>query len=267
MKTIRSIAQDFARICQITEIVRGFSELVAPSICIECQGFALNGWSCTTCTSQVEWWTDQWCPVCANPPNRSHAAGCHSVKLSKPVGTQTKLPWVQARSLATYSGSIRSACLSGKKKHGMWLSEFLTDLWWDLHSAWASKIGPCWIVPIPRHWSRRFLEGHDPSAFLSSKIAQNWSTAGGQSANFLKRSRATPYLSDLYTEERFRVTAQLFQVTKSAVDELARISTVVLVDDILTTGATAISAARALKLAGAKTIYLATMARTLEAES
>jgi predicted amidophosphoribosyltransferase len=98
-------------------------------------------------------------------------------------------------------------------------------------------------------------------------MAQNWISSGGKSANFLKRTRATPYLSDLYTEERFRVTDQLFNVTKSAVEELTRISTVVLVDDILTTGATAISAARALKLAGAKTIYLATMARTLEAES
>lgn len=267
METVRPLTLNTALNRHLPAISALYSELLAPSICIECRGFAPNGWCCNSCNIHIQWWTDQWCPVCATPANHQHAAGCHSLQSTNPTTKQSKLPWVQSRSLATYSGAIRTACLSGKKKHGTWLSEFLTNRWWDMHSEWARKIGSCWIVPIPRHWTRRFLEGHDPSAFISSKIAQNWSAAGGRSAYILKRTRATPYLSDLYSEERFRVTDKLFQVTKSASVQLARISTVVLVDDILTTGATAISAARALKQAGAKTIYLVTMARTLEAES
>ncbi len=262
-----SLPQKSSLIQSVQATLAALGEIVAPSYCADCSKFAPNGWSCESCNQQAEYWTESWCPVCAVPAGHRHTMGCHALARDVKVSSEKKLPWLDLRPLGRYSSVIRSACLIAKKSHGSWISDQMIRSWWKLHGQWAEGIGPCWIVPIPRHWSRRFLEGYDPAAFLCSRLAQRWQSTGGSQASMLRRTKATPYLSGLTVEDRLKVTQNLFDVTKSATRQLRKMSTVVLVDDILTTGATAISASRSLRSAGAKQIYLATMARTLEHES
>jgi predicted amidophosphoribosyltransferase len=82
--------------------------------------------------------------------------------------------------------------------------------------------------------------------------------------HFLKRQKATPHLAELDSQHRFELMSEVFASQRSAAESLAKISSVLLVDDILTTGATAMAAANAMKKAGARKIYLAAMTRTLE---
>lgn len=251
----------------VAQWVGAIGELCVPSVCSGCSAFAENGWACPTCLGTTVFAEPTWCPVCAMPPTEPHTPGCRNAKSTSQLMRATRLPWVEARSLGAYAGVIRSACLSGKKASGVWASSQLVQGWWARHAGWAEDIGPAWLVPIPRHWSRRWLEGHDPARFLADELAAHWSRFGGRTAPLIIRSHATPHLSELTSENRFRIMAGLFAASSDATKRFRQVSSVVLVDDIWTSGATAISAAQCLKLAGAKSIYLATMARTLERQA
>lgn len=239
-------------------------ELFVPSVCTGCSAFAANGWACEACQKRTAFADATWCPACAMPRSEPHSPGCRHDDGNRKVNQSKNLPWAEARSLGEYSGVIRAACLAGKKAAGVWASSQLVNAWWALHADWAAAIGPAWLLPIPRHWSRAWLEGHDPARFLADELAVRWSGFGGRSAQLLIRRRATPHLSELTAENRFRIMAGLFATSADAARRFTRLSRVVLVDDIWTSGATAISAAQCLKQAGAKSIYLVTMARTLE---
>ena len=239
-------------------------ELCVPTLCVGCSAFAVNGWACELCMAKAELASPEWCRVCSMPVGEPHSVGCRHGSGQSNLKRNNYLPWVEARCLGAYAGVIRSACLSGKKSSGAWASAHLVQEWWARHGDWAASIGPAWLVPIPRHWSRRLLEGHDPAEFIARTLATRWSACGGRMARLLTRQKATPHLSELTAEKRFLVMSGLFATSRDSARRFSEIPNVVLVDDIWTSGATAISAAQCLKQAGAKSIYLATMARTLE---
>lgn len=248
----------------ISQWVGAFGELCVASRCVACSKFAANGWACEACLAGVEFSNAGWCKVCAMPDSEPHSPGCRHSRKERKLILNHMLPWAEARCLGAYAGVIRSTCLSGKTPAGVWASAHLVKAWWARHAEWAAAIGPAWLVPIPRHWSRRWLVGHDPAQFLATALAERWSRLGGRAAGLLVRRHATPHLSGLSAENRFRVMAGLFRASRDAATKLRKNPCVVLVDDIWTSGATAISAAQCLLNAGAKSIYLATMARTLE---
>lgn len=244
--------------------VENAAELCAPSACISCGQFAANAWCCDSCRSESAFWSPDWCPHCGMPPNEPHSPGCRSCRPAQNTLKIKKLPWSESRCLGTYAGPLRAACLAAKQTQGRWAGSQLVHEWWKMHAAWAEKLGPCLIVPIPRHWSRRWLEGHDPALFLAEQLAAGWKRFGGRQANLIYRRQATPRLAELTIHERFDVMQGLFETHKSASAKLDQNRTVILVDDIWTTGATSISAATCLRAAGAGKIYLVAMARTLE---
>lgn len=249
---------------QLVSWVEDAAELCAPSACASCGQFAANAWCCELCRSEIAFWSAEWCPQCAMPPHEPHSPGCRSRRPDQNTLKLKRLPWSESRCLGTYSGPLRDACLAAKKTQGRWAGIHLVNEWWKMHAAWAEERGPCLIVPIPRHWSRRWLEGHDPAIFLAEQLAARWKRFSGSQASLLYRRQATPRLSELTIHERFDVMQGLFEPHKRALPELDQNRTVILVDDIWTTGATAISAAACLKAAGAGKIYLVAMARTLE---
>jgi predicted amidophosphoribosyltransferase len=95
-----------------------------------------------------------------------------------------------------------------------------------------------------------------------------WSRAAGvesiELASILTRKRATPRLAGLSPAERAVAVADLFDVKKRRIEYLEGHNRIILVDDICTTGATAIAATCALRAIGPRDIELAVIARTLE---
>lgn len=195
------------------------------------------------------------------PPWQMHTPGCRS---GDELYQTHSLPWLEARTLGAYQGVLRSACLVGKKSHGAWANRQLAIHWLEMHKNWLVDKKPLWIVPIPRHWSRRWLAGHDPADALARELARRVSMPDIRLAPFLVRRKATPHLAQLNSKERFETMHKGFECRRKACDSLQKISSVLLVDDILTTGATAMAAAFALREAGAGEIFVASMARTLE---
>jgi len=112
------------------------------------------------------------------------------------------------------------------------------------------------IVPMPMHWRRRFLRGFNQAELLSSEMAGRTGLPLERKA--VKRRRATLPQSELSGTARRRNVAGAFQVRRPS---KIQGKNVLLVDDVLTTGATARACALALKRAGAAQVIVLTLAR------
>lgn len=114
------------------------------------------------------------------------------------------------------------------------------------------------IVPVPLHYFRLVRRGFNQSAWLAAALSR--ASGVKLSVDALKRTRATPIQGGLSAEGRRRNVQGAFTVRPSRVTQVKG-RRVVLVDDVLTTGATAEACTRALRRAGAACVDVVTLAR------
>ncbi|MEO0399819.1 MAG: ComF family protein [Pseudomonadota bacterium] len=120
------------------------------------------------------------------------------------------------------------------------------------------------IAPTPLHWRRLFARRYNQSALIARRLVEHPVYATAQFIpDLLKRRRATPPQKDLSVDARWRNVAGTFAVTGKYADRLKG-ARVLLVDDVVTSGATASACARALKRAGAAAVYVVSVARVVK---
>lgn len=112
------------------------------------------------------------------------------------------------------------------------------------------------VVSIPLARGRRIERGYDQAALLADHLARA-SGGAGRARAALRRVRETPPQVGRTREERARNVEGAFEARGGAVAG----RDVVLVDDVVTTGATADAAAAALRRAGARSIVVVALAR------
>ncbi|MSV36030.1 MAG: ComF family protein [Bryobacterales bacterium] len=112
------------------------------------------------------------------------------------------------------------------------------------------------IVPMPLYWMRRWERGFNQSELLAREIGRGWNVPVKRA---VRRVKATDAQAGLTNAKRRANVSGAFAARKNANLKGAR---VLLVDDVMTTGATAAACARALKHAGAAHVALLAVART-----
>ena len=111
------------------------------------------------------------------------------------------------------------------------------------------------IVPMPLHWFKQWQRGFNQADVLAREIGKKWNVPV---RNVIRRCKSTRPQAGLTNAKRRLNVSGAFRARKRAPLDGQR---VLLVDDVMTTGATAASCARALKIAGAKRVTLLTLAR------
>jgi ComF family protein len=111
------------------------------------------------------------------------------------------------------------------------------------------------VVPVPLYWRKQWSRGFNQAELLARHVAKR---RGIPLWNALRRKRATETQAGLANAGRRRNVAGAFVLRNNA--KLAG-KKILLVDDVMTTGATASACAAALKRGGAKSISLLTLAR------
>lgn len=232
--------------------------LVFPMSCLVCDFDGINGPFCPDCRQELQAASEGACPRCALPTG-PFAQGAPGRRRGCSWCHRRSLGFDAAAALGPYQGPIRAACLRLKRSSGTWLASWLADLLVDVHGErWRSEgekqPGP-WVVPVPLHWVRFQQRGYNQAEALARRIADRLEWPFRQP---LQRVVATHHLADLGRRERAEALRRAFQV-RGTPDLNGR--TVLLVDDILTTGATSGAAARMLKRAGAARVLVAVVGR------
>jgi ComF family protein len=112
------------------------------------------------------------------------------------------------------------------------------------------------IIPMPLHWKKRWSRGYNQSELLAQEVARRW---GVPVKRVVRRVKPTAPQAGLTNSKRRLNVQGAFAVKKNINIKGLR---VLLIDDVLTTGATAGACARVLKRAGASHVAVAAIART-----
>jgi len=119
-----------------------------------------------------------------------------------------------------------------------------------------------YIVPVPLHVSRRIKRRYNQSALLARALARISNPTFDP--DVLMRHRATLSQGGRSASGRRRNVQGAFKVRDAAIDRVKG-ANIVLIDDVMTTGATLESCARTLKRAGAEKVSALTLARVVKA--
>jgi len=119
-----------------------------------------------------------------------------------------------------------------------------------------------YLAPVPLHVARRVKRRYNQSALLARALAKI--TVPKFEPDILLRRRATPTQGGRSASARRRNVQGAFAVREAAMDRVKG-AKIVLIDDVMTTGATLESCARTLKRAGAAQVSALTLARVVKA--
>ncbi len=193
------------------------------------------------------------CRRCAMPTQidlgaETMCAGCIA---NEPV-------WNQARAALAYDDGSRAMVLalkhSGRRERlaqmGVWIAAAAADI---LETADI-------LVPVPLHYLRLAKRGYNQSGWLASATARV--SGVPMSVDALVRAKRTPSQAGLSPSERAKNVAGAFRVRAGRAEKVSG-RRIVLVDDVLTTGATLTACTHALRSAGAANVDVLTLARVV----
>ncbi len=221
--------------------------------------------SCACCQQAIEAAEGvELCAVCRASLIRPRAA-CTRCASLLPSGTSgdpcprcktTRLQFARTVCLGSYEDSLRSAVLRTKRPFDRPLAVALaghlaTNVLQEFQSAGIDV-----VIPVPMHWSRRISRGVNCPDALADAIAQRLQVP--TVSHLLVRCRRTLPQANLSPRRRKANVRGAFALRMHEDLIGAR---VLLVDDILTTGATLNEAAKTLRKAGAGDVYAAVLAR------
>lgn len=162
--------------------------------------------------------------------------------------------WRAGRCALEYKDAARSIVHTLKFRHGTYLSEDLGTLWRLAPGMLAFARGAI-LVPVPLAWRRQFFRGFNQAEVLARALGRE---AGVPVHRLLRRRPTTPQVR-LSGDERRRNVRSAFQWAGN--DALVQGQRVIVIDDVLTTGATLQACARILYRAGASTVDIVALAR------
>jgi ComF family protein len=227
-------------------------DLVFPPLCPVCErllGAGRRDPLCGVCWANLERIAPPWCRCCGVPLGIDGLCGaCRS----------RRPRFAYARAALRYGDLAREAIHAFKFGGRRTLADPLGDLLAGLGLSALPGAAPDVLVPVPLHPRRARERGYNQALLLARRLERAWGVP--VVADALRRAVATQPQADLDAAARKRNVRNAFAVNYP---ELVAGRHVVLVDDVLTTGATAGECAMSLRRAGAATVGVLTVARAL----
>lgn len=239
---IRLLAKDLAL---------GLKNLFMPAFCRKCGTRILteeNLYFCDSCWATIELVREPKCPRCGKPhPRRVGFEPAESFVCSDCFGQ--KLWTENTHAAGLHTGVLRDAIHLLKYRRKRLIARPLADLLID-HVLPGIDIGLYnAIVPVPLHRNRLRERGYNQSDLIANCICSR--PTAPDASGILIRVKDTPGFSMLGARERHEHIKKAFRLIPGADVKKKKI---LLVDDVVTTGATTNECARVLRRAGARRI-------------
>ncbi|WP_069094721.1 ComF family protein [Methyloligella halotolerans] len=231
------------------------ADFLLPPVCIGCRKpIDRHGQLCGNCWAKVDFITAPLCDRLGIPlPFETGEVMLSAGAIADPPA------YDRARAAACYTTTMRDLIQSFKYRDrqeglplfGRWLAQAGGELLRDADL----------LIPVPLHrsklWSRRFNQ----SALLAAEVARLSGVPAD--ARLLRRLKKTMSQVGLSADQRRRNVSGAFGVDAERMEKLKQ-ARVVLVDDVITTGATIEACARVLRRAGAARVDALVLARAVE---
>ncbi|NHZ69831.1 MAG: ComF family protein [Thermotogales bacterium] len=221
-----------------------------PSTCRLCLApTGLNGELCAECETELPW-LPHTCSGCAIPlPRETLATFCSHCQ-------KTPSALDNCEALFGYLNPVAQWIQQLKFRQDLTAARLLGEL---LAQQIPAHNNPVTLLPVPLHRARLRTRGYNQSLEIARPLARKGYTL---QPDVCRKPKATAAQSDLPARERRHNVRGAFSVTRPLQGEHF-----LLVDDVLTTGATLNELARTLKKAGAERVEAWVIARTVEREN
>jgi ComF family protein len=229
-------------------------DIIYPPHCISCGDIVSeNGNICPDCWGDINFITDPQCEICGFPFDFEVMAG------SICAGCAKKPPsFSRARAVFLYDDASSSMVTSFK------YSDRVENR--AAYARWMARVGRDiitevdFIIPVPLHFFKLLTRKYNQAALLSHEIAR---IADKEVlARAIIRKKYTKTQAAFSHKGRFKNIGGAFKINPKY-QQILYGKKILLVDDVVTTGATADECAKVLRKAGVERVELLTLAKTL----
>lgn len=239
----------------ISDTLGPLLDFIYPPRCAACgDSIGANGGLCASCWSELVIPSDPSCTACQRPfgiEGPGEGAFCAPCLADPPLHDG-----IAAGTL--YTETSRKLVLSFKHGGRIALAPMLARL---IGSRLPPPDPERLLVPVPLHRWRLLSRGYNQSALLARELARLGH--GKVVVDALVRCRATPSLGGLSAKARAKALKGVIEVRTSRANRIDG-ADIILVDDVLTSGATSTECVKALKRAGAARVRIACATRVLD---
>jgi ComF family protein len=236
-------------------VARRLLDAILPPQCLSCRDLVAEpGQLCAQCWSDVRFIDAPYCAVCGRPFefDTGPDALCGDCAAHLPAYTRARAVMIyDEASRDLILGFKRGDRLEGAPAFGQWMAR----------SGRSLLDGADLILPVPLHRRRLFSRRFNQAAVLAHAIGK--SAGIPVLADGLVRKKPTPSQAGLSRSGRYRNVRGAFAV-RPRYKEALRGLHVILVDDVMTTGATVESCTKTLLRGGAASVSVITLARVIQ---
>lgn len=245
------------KLTQVQTAVHTALHLIYPARCTICGDLVESDFAlCGPCWRDTPLITGLCCDTCGAPlPGEDTGAPEHCDECLR-----IARPWSRGRAAMLYRDNGRKLVLA--LKHGdrhevlrpaaLWLESAVRDILPE---------GDLILAPVPLHWSRLLRRTYNQSALLAQALGKQLGRP--VIPDLLIRSRRTRSLDGLGRDARFAELEQSIRINPSWSSE-AKHRTVLLIDDVMTSGATLSASAQACQAVGVRDVITLTLARVVK---
>ena len=250
---LRSALSSAAR--SVSGVLAPLVDLIYPPRCPLCGGaIAAQSGLCGVCWGDLNIPGEPACATCQRP--FGNAATDTGALCAPCLASPPQHDGIAAGTL--YNDASRKLVLAFKHGRKIALAPMLARL---IAARLPDLEGDWLIVPVPLHRGRLWHRGYNQAALLAREIARQ--NGAMLVVDMLQRPKATPSLARLGQRARAKALAGAITVSRSGLGKAGG-ANIILVDDVLTSGATSDACVKALKTAGAGRVVVACFARVLD---
>ena len=183
---------------------------------------------------------------CGKPIVSEQDEFCHDCE-------QKKRSFEKGFAVFAYDDVMQQAVGDYKYRHRKELADFFAAEMADVFRRRMTALHAKALVPVPVHAARKRYRGYNQTEILCKKLSKE---LGIPTAELLERDKKTVPQKELEASDRLRNLESAIRFRQDGLQNGWIPQTVVLVDDIYTTGSTAEACTRALLCGGVSTVYL-----------
>ena len=233
------------RIRHVSELI---SDLLFPRRCVVCDRPVddLFHGVCKKCRSKIVYIEAPFCMKCGKQLSVQCQEYCDDCLRRKHF-------YLQGKALYDY-GSMADSIFRFKYMGRQEYAEFYGKDLYEHYGSWLLTVRPDALVPVPIHTSRKRKRGYNQAELLADELSKHCGIPVNR--KLVIRKKKTRPQKDLTVQERQNNLKKAFKICKNDV----KLSTIVIIDDIYTTGSTIDDMTRLLMASGVQKVYYMTLA-------